>query len=131
MKQSTSRITFYIAWLLLLLIGCTDSNTDNVTNKVNFNDQNSRIDARVDSLLQLMTLEEKIGQMNQYNGFMDFTGPVPDGDDTELKFEHIKKGYVGSMLNVKGVEEIRAVQRIAVEELRLGIPLIFGYDIKL
>lgn len=129
MKQSTSRITFYIAWLLLLLIGCTDSNTDNVTNKVDFNDQNSRIDARVDSLLQLMTLEEKIGQMNQYNGFMDFTGPVPDGDDTELKFEHIKKGYVGSMLNVKGVEEIRAVQRIAVEESRLGIPLIFGYDV--
>ncbi|WP_303685911.1 glycoside hydrolase family 3 N-terminal domain-containing protein, partial [Nonlabens dokdonensis] len=129
MKQSTLRTTFYIAWLLLLLIGCADSNTDNVTNKVNFNDQNSRIDARVDSLLQLMTLEEKIGQMNQYNGFMDFTGPVPDGDDTELKFEHIKKGYVGSMLNVKGVEEIRAVQRIAVEESRLGIPLIFGYDV--
>lgn len=67
--------------------------------------------------------------MNQYNGFMDFTGPVPNVDDTERKFEHIQMGYVRSILNVRGVEEIRAVQKIAVEESRLGIPLIFGFDV--
>jgi beta-glucosidase len=87
------------------------------------------IDKKVDSVLNLMTLEEKIGQMNQFNGFMDFTGPVPKAEDTERKFEHIKMGYVGAMLNVRGVEEVRAVQKIAVEQSRLGIPLIFGYDV--
>ena len=87
------------------------------------------IDKKVDSVLNLMTLEEKIGQMNQYNGFMDFTGPVPKTEDTKRKFEHIKMGYVGAMLNVRGVKEVRAVQKIAVEQSRLGIPLIFGYDV--
>jgi beta-glucosidase len=87
------------------------------------------IDKKVDSVLNLMTLEEKIGQMNQFNGFMDFTGPVPKAEDTKRKFEHIKMGYVGAMLNVRGVEEVRAVQKIAVEQSRLGIPLIFGYDV--
>jgi beta-glucosidase len=91
--------------------------------------QQDTIDKKVDSVLNLMTLEEKIGQMNQYNGFMDFTGPVPNVEDTERKFEHIKMGYVGAMLNVRGVKEVRAVQKIAVEQSRLGIPLIFGFDV--
>jgi len=76
-----------------------------------------------------MTLEEKIGQMNQYNGFTDFTGPAPVGGDAERKYEFLKKGYVGSMLNVRGVKNVRAVQKVAVEESRLGIPLIIGFDV--
>jgi beta-glucosidase len=99
-----------------------------VTPSATFHEKDA-VDKKVDSVLNLMTLEEKIGQMNQYNGFMDFTGPVPKSEDTERKFEHIKKGYVGAMLNVRGVEEVRAVQKIAVEQSRLGIPLIFGYDV--
>ena len=90
---------------------------------------NNVIDQKVDSLLQLMTLEEKIGQMNQYNGFWDVTGPVPSAGDAAKKFEHLKKGWVGSMLNVRGVENVRKVQKIAVEESRLGIPLIIGFDV--
>ena len=90
---------------------------------------NNVIDQKVDSLLQLMTLEEKIGQMNQYNGFWDITGPVPSAGDAAKKFEHLKKGWVGSMLNVRGVENVRKVQKIAVEESRLGIPLIIGFDV--
>lgn len=84
---------------------------------------------KVDSLLALMTLEEKIGQMNQYNGFFDATGPAPKGGDAERKYEYLRKGYVGSMLNTRGVKEVRAVQKIAVEESRLGIPLIIGFDV--
>ncbi|WP_438969313.1 beta-glucosidase BglX [Nonlabens sp.] len=110
-------------------ISCKNNNERNLVNQQMANDKKSVIDQKVDSLLSLMTLEEKIGQMNQYNGFMDFTGPVPNEEDIERKFEHIKKGYVGSILNVRGVEEIRAVQKIAVEQSRLGIPLIFGFDV--
>ncbi|AUC15246.1 beta-glucosidase [Tenacibaculum sp. SZ-18] len=87
------------------------------------------IEQKVDSVLNLMTLEEKIGQMNQYNGFWDVTGPVPSAGDAAKKYEHLKRGWVGSMLNVRGVENIRKVQKIAVEDSRLGIPLIIGFDV--
>ena len=76
-----------------------------------------------------MTIDEKIGQMNQYNGFWDVTGPAPKHGDAKYKFNNLKKGLVGSMLNVRGVKEITALQKIAVEETRLGIPLIFGFDL--
>jgi beta-glucosidase len=73
-------------------------------------------------------MEEKIGQMNQYNGFWDVTGPAPSAGDASQKYDNLRKGLVGSMLNVTGVEEVRKVQKIAVEETRLGIPLIIGFD---
>lgn len=87
------------------------------------------LDQKVDSVLKLMTLQEKIGQMNQYNGFWNVTGPAPENGDAAGKYEHLKTGLVGSMLNVTGVEEVRKVQKIAVEETRLGIPLIIGFDV--
>ncbi|WP_298155696.1 beta-glucosidase BglX [Flavobacterium sp.] len=92
-------------------------------------DKTKPIETRVDLLMHEMTLEEKIGQMNQYNGFWDVTGPAPTGGSAELKYEHLRKGYVGSMLSVRGVKNVRAVQKIAVEETRLGIPLIIGFDV--
>ena len=76
-----------------------------------------------------MTLEEKIGQMNQYNGFYNATGPAPEVGDQKVKYENVKNGLVGSMLNVRGVDEVRAFQKLAVEESRLGIPIIFGFDV--
>ena len=87
------------------------------------------IDNKVAELLSKMTLEEKIGQMNQYNGFWNFTGPSPQGGDAKVKYDHLRKGLVGSMLNVRGVKDVRSVQKIAVDESRLGIPLIFGFDL--
>ena len=87
------------------------------------------LDQKVEALLSKMTLQEKIGQMNQYNGFWNFTGPSPDGGDQKIKYDHLANGLVGSMLNVRGVKEVRAVQKIAVEKSRLGIPLIFGFDL--
>jgi len=90
---------------------------------------NPKYDSKADSIMRLMTLEEKVGQMNQYNGFWEVTGPVPKEGDAAIKYEQLRKGLVGSMLNVNGVENVRAVQKIAVEETRLGIPLIIGYDV--
>jgi len=87
------------------------------------------LEQRVDSLMTLMTLEEKIGQMNQYNGFWEVTGPVPKDGVAAKKYDHLKKGWVGSMLNVLGVKDVKALQKIAVEESRLHIPLLFGYDV--
>src|SRR5271169_3172874 len=83
------------------------------------------IEQKVDSVLKLMTLDEKIGQMNQYNGDWDATGPITkDGD----KQNQIRKGMVGSMLNVTGVDHTRTLQEIAMQS-RLKIPLLFGQDI--
>lgn len=93
------------------------------------NEKKDPIAVRVDSLLRIMTLEEKIGQMNQYNGFFDATGPVPNNGQAAQKYENLKKGWVGAMLNVKGVKEVKALQKIAVEETRLHIPLLFGFDV--
>ena len=87
------------------------------------------INQKVNVLLAQMTLEEKIGQMNQYSSFWDVTGPAPKEGSAAIQFEQLKKGLVGSMLNVHGVENVYKLQQIAVEETRLGIPLIFGFDV--
>lgn len=92
-------------------------------------DTKKPIEDRISLLMKEMTLEEKVGQMNQYNGSWDVTGPKPESGSNEEKYNNIKKGWVGSMLTVRGVKEVRAVQKIAVEETRLGIPLIFGFDV--
>ncbi|MEP7111368.1 MAG: glycoside hydrolase family 3 N-terminal domain-containing protein [Ferruginibacter sp.] len=87
--------------------------------------QNKTIDQRVDSVLKLMTLDEKVGQLNQYNGDFASTGPITkDGD----KQNQVRKGQVGSMLNIMGTEHTRQLQEIAMES-RLKIPLLFGQDV--
>jgi len=111
--------------LLALALGCSTVKKDIASSPKN----KTAIDRKVDSLLSLMTLEEKVGQMNQYNGFWNVTGPAPKDGSAAKKYEHLKKGWVGSMLNVKGVKDVKALQKIAVEQTRLGIPVIFGYDV--
>jgi len=78
-------------------------------------------DPRIEELIGKMTIEEKIGQMAQINGF---GGQIPD----ELK-ESIKAGRIGSILNEVNVETLNEIQRIAIEESRLGIPLLIGRDV--
>lgn len=87
--------------------------------------QRKTIPQRVDSVMRLMTLEEKIGQMNQYNGDWTATGPITKEGD---KQDQIRKGMVGSMLNIMGIEHTRELQEIAMSS-RLKIPLLFGQDI--
>ncbi len=89
----------------LLLWGCSQSKNN--------------VEARIDDLLSKMTLKEKIGQMNQLTG----TGLSTDMTDC------IRSGEVGSILNEVDVKTVNELQRIAVEESRLGIPLIFARDV--
>jgi beta-glucosidase len=109
----------------LLVSACSNKmiNTSVAHSKIN------PLEVKVDSVLNLMTLEEKVGQLNQYNGFWEITGPTPKDGQAAKKYEDLKKGLVGSMLNVKGVKDVKALQKIAVEETRLGIPIIFGFDV--
>ncbi len=87
--------------------------------------QQKSIDQKVDSVLRLMTLDEKIGQLNQYNDDWIATGPVTVDSD---KSNQIRNGQVGSLLNCLGVERTAAWQRIAMQS-RMKIPLLFGQDV--
>jgi beta-glucosidase len=83
------------------------------------------LEEKVDALLQKMTLEEKVGQLVQYSAGQA-TGPTSGRtDDSDM----IRKGQVGSLFNVTSARETNALQRIAVENSRLKIPLIFGLDV--
>ena len=82
-------------------------------------------DDRIDSLISKMTLEEKIGQLTLFTSDNDVTGPTI----RENYKEDIKAGKVGAIFNAFGAEYTRKLQEIAVKETRLGIPLLFGYDV--
>lgn len=83
------------------------------------------MDAFIDSLMARMTLSEKLGQMNQLSVGDVQTGTPLRAETTRL----IREGKAGAILNIKGAEKILQVQRIAVEESRLGIPLLVGMDV--
>ncbi len=87
--------------------------------------QQKSINQKVDDLLNQMTLEEKIGQLNQYTGDNSITGPLTINPN---KKEEIKSGKIGSMLNVIGSTYTRQYQEYAMQS-RLKIPLLFGLDV--
>lgn len=80
---------------------------------------------RIDKLLAAMTIDEKIGQLNMVAAGYAVTGPVLGGDVTK----GVRAGQVGSILNLWGAREVYAIQKIAVDKTRLGIPLLFGFDV--
>ena len=79
----------------------------------------------IDRLIREMSLAEKLGQLTMTSAGYTVTGPTLAGDSTES----IRAGTVGSLLNLVGADHVREMQRVAVEESRLGIPLLFGFDI--
>lgn len=81
-------------------------------------DNNTEIENKVEALLQKMTIEEKLGQMNQLSPW--------DFDDLAAR---VRKGEVGSILNVVNPDEINKIQKVAVEESRLGIPILVARDV--
>ncbi|HKJ91934.1 MAG TPA: glycoside hydrolase family 3 N-terminal domain-containing protein, partial [Longimicrobiales bacterium] len=84
-----------------------------------------RREAFIDSLLSRMTLDEKLGQLNQLPGQWGNTGPVVSkGGEAE-----VRAGHVGSFLGVYGAGYTRRMQRVAVEQSRLHIPLLFAHDV--
>jgi beta-glucosidase len=84
------------------------------------------IDKKVDSVLSKMTLAEKVGQMNQYNGDWEATGPVTK--DVGNKLDEIKQGRVGAVLNIMGSAHTKMFQDAAMQS-RMKIPLLFGQDV--
>ena len=79
----------------------------------------------VDALMKKMTLDEKIGQLNLPGSGDIVTGQAANSDIGKK----IKEGKVGGLFNIKSVEKIKAVQKVAVEESRLKIPMMFGMDV--
>src|SRR5258708_33054039 len=76
----------------------------------------------IDTLIAKMTLAEKLGQLTMTASSYAVTGPVIAGDSTQA----IKDGTIGNLLNMVGAEHVREVQRLAVQESRLGSPLLIG-----
>lgn len=113
-------IIFVFALCLLSAMGCRNSNS------VRLSESDKAIEKKIDDLLKQMTLEEKMGQMNQYSHQRELTGPARAQRN---EMEDIKNGLVGSILNATGAETTRELQKLAVENSRLHIPLIFGLDV--
>jgi beta-glucosidase len=112
MKLRTPGLIVLIGLIGILGSSCSRSNK-------------SDMDRFVDNLMAQMTLEEKLGQLN-----LPVTGDIVTGAARESNVaEDIRNGKVGGLFNLKGAQAIREVQRIAVEESRLGIPLLFGMDV--
>jgi beta-glucosidase len=108
-------VTLLIGVALIFLSSCKD----------NPHSARSPIDSRVDSLLNIMTLEEKVGQLTLFTSDYDVTGPTMRAS----YLEDLKAGRVGAIFNAVGAEYTRKLQEMAVKETRLGIPLLFGYDV--
>jgi beta-glucosidase len=81
--------------------------------------------SRIESLIGRMTLTEKLGQLTMTACGHAVTGPTIAGDSTEA----IKSGAIGNLLNLVGTVDVHEMQRLALQESRLGIPLLFGYDV--
>lgn len=109
-----------VAIIAVSLISCNTSN--NSTSK---NTSENSFKTQVDSILNLMTLDEKIGQLN-----LPATGPITTGSSKSTDVvKKIEQGLIGGLFNIKNHKNIYEVQKIAVEKSRLGIPLIFGMDV--
>jgi beta-glucosidase len=80
---------------------------------------------KMEGLIRSMTLDEKIGQLSLYNSSWDITGPTFNGEYRNL----VRQGKVGAILNAYTVDAVRNLQKSAVEETRLKIPMLFGNDV--
>ncbi len=122
-----NRNPFKILFQYLLLTGLFVIVTS--SQQISENKPDDSLDKRVKELLSKMTLEEKVGQLNQLSNPYQQTGTGVMTAREEKFDEMIANGEIGSFLNVLGVDETMRLQKIAVEKSRLGIPLIFAYDV--
>lgn len=114
MKRSV--ISIFLVLSLLTISGCVAESTPG-----NGKLSTKNIERRVEGLLAKMTLEEKLGQMTEPGSF---------GDDISADMEkEVREGKVGSYLMINNIEKRNKLQKIAVEESRLGIPIIFAFDV--
>lgn len=113
MNKRTKKLTILLALLLMGVTGMQAQKSPQDMNRF------------IDALMKKMTVDEKIGQLN-----LPVTGDITTGQAKSSDIAgKIKRGEVGGLFNLKGVEKIRDVQKLAVESSRLGIPLLFGMDV--
>src|SRR5262245_30854321 len=86
------------------------------------------MEQQIDSLISKMTTEEKIGQLNLLSGHSTGTAEERQRRLNELK-QFVRSGSCGALLNVNGATETKEIQRVAIEESRLKIPLLLGFDV--
>ena len=108
-----------------LLIDSENNDSKHKVSEEIWNDDKAQMNLFIDALMNKMTLEEKIGQMTLVASDWDVTGPTM----RESYKEDIRAGNVGAILNAHTAKYTRELQKIVVEETRLGIPLLFGYDV--
>ena len=114
-----------IKLILTVIVVFIMSSCQTKDNKASSDKASSIYEVKVDSIISLMTLEEKIGQLN-----LPATGPITTGSSKSTDVvKKIKEGQIGGLFNLKDPKNIYEVQKIAVEKSRLGIPLIFGMDV--
>ena len=89
----------------------------------------SDIKEKVQSLISKMTLEEKVGQMSQFDWGFHAINPDAGGEINEIMKDLLDKGMLGSLFNLSGVEQANTIQQQAIERSRLGIPMIVGRDV--
>lgn len=106
----------------IFLIGCKEQRVENSWASYS---KDPVIEAKVDSVLSLMTLEEKIGQMSQFSGHTNLTG-LSKNDDFRT---YLDQGLVGSIFNVFSTEALRKIQEHAISKSRLNIPVLFAADV--
>lgn len=112
------RLVFVYLWMMLMVTQAIGQLP--VAHVISLADK-----AKIDDLLKVMTREEKIGQLTLFQSGWDKTGPVLSIDYQNL----IKEGKVGALFNAYTVDYVRNFQKMAVEQSRLKIPLLFGYDV--
>ena len=101
MKSNILKLGYLLA-TLLIITSCNNSSEKEIF---------------IDELMSKMTLDEKVGQMNQYNGFWDATGPLPKKGYEKGRYDDLRNGLVGSMLNVTGVDKVYAYKRLLLKKL--------------
>ncbi len=110
---------------LLILIAALSSHLSFAQQKKTVNPAQQKMDNFINSLMAKMTVDEKIGQLN-----LPSSGDITTGQANSSDIgKKIRNGEVGGLFNIKGVEKIKAVQKVAVENSRLKIPLLFGMDV--
>lgn len=121
MTQMTNKMKrsglLVLALIAIIFQACSERSADPYSE--------AAIDQKVDSLLSIMKLDEKIGQLTLYTSDMDQTGAFLRPE----YIDDIKAGNVGAVFNAYGAAYTRKLQEMAVNETRLGIPLLFGYDV--
>ena len=117
----------FLVFQFLLLIGLIVAQTSS-SNLPAYKNTQLSINQRIADLLKRMSIQEKAGQLNQLNGGV-FTGPALNDPGQKGKVQMVRDGKVGSFLNVTGAKETSAIQAIAVNESRMGIPILFAFDV--